>query len=502
MAYAGGRLFVDVTQQLTPPATRNLILDTLGKSDPLLKDALTTVIEREDFLNLPPAEAAAPTIGPSQGLAALGIQGQFEDDPAIVGTLIRQSEEYLEALRRDIQTKTGVELFDFIEMHMREHMKVMLVPQSMGVILAAQDAYAWLNEKVEQWLGEKNVADTLAQSVPNNVTSEMGLALLDVADAIRSNPAVLAYLQQAEDETFLEELPPGGEAIRDFLARYGMRCAGEIDITKPRWSEKPTTLVPLILGNVKNFTPGAAARKFEQGRQEALEKERELLERLKDIPEAEPTKSKIDLVRNYSGYREYPKFGMVSRYFIYKQALMKEAEKLFEDKEDAYFLTFDEFREAVRTGQVDHALIARRKEEHKLFEKLTPPRILTSDGEGLSGSYRREDIPAGALVGLAVSSGVVEGRARVVLKIEDADLEEGDILVTAFTDPSWTPLFVSIKGLITEVGGLMTHGAVIAREYGLPAVVGVDNATRLIADGQRIRVHGTEGYVELLQSNP
>jgi pyruvate,water dikinase len=79
-----------------------------------------------------------------------------------------------------------------------------------------------------------------------------------------------------------------------------------------------------------------------------------------------------------------------------------------------------------------------------------------------------------------------------------ADLEPGDILVTGYTDPSWSPLFVVIAGLVTEVGGLMTHGAVIAREYGLPAVVGVEQATRLIRDGQRIRVHGTGGYVEIL----
>ena len=103
-----------------------------------------------------------------------------------------------------------------------------------------------------------------------------------------------------------------------------------------------------------------------------------------------------------------------------------------------------------------------------------------------------------AIVGLPVSGGVIEGRARVILNMEDAVLEDGDILVTSFTDPSWTPLFVSIKGLVTEVGGLMTHGAVIAREYGLPAIVGVENATRLIKDRQKIRVHGTEGYVEIL----
>ena len=103
--------------------------------------------------------------------------------------------------------------------------------------------------------------------------------------------------------------------------------------------------------------------------------------------------------------------------------------------------------------------------------------MFTSDGEVVTGAYNRDDLPAGALAGLAVSAGTVEGRARIVVDMAKADLEPGDILVTAYTDPSWTPLFVAATGLVTEVGGLMTHGAVIAREYGLPAIVGVENAT-------------------------
>jgi phosphoenolpyruvate synthase/pyruvate phosphate dikinase len=248
-------------------------------------------------------------------------------------------------------------------------------------------------------------------------------------------------------------------------------------------------------------------RKFEQGRQQALKKEQEILDRLKQLPDgeqkAEETKRTIGLLRNFIGYREYPKYGIVNRYFVYKQALLKEAEQLVQadvihEKEDIYYLTFEELREVIRTNKLDYPIISKRKDEYKLYEKLTPPRIITSDGEIIVGEYKRENLPAAAIVGLPVSSGVIEGRARVILNMEEADLEDGDILVTAFTDPSWTPLFVSIKGLVTEVGGLMTHGAVIAREYGLPAVVGVDNATKLIKDGQRIRVHGTEGYVEIL----
>jgi len=286
-----------------------------------------------------------------------------------------------------------------------------------------------------------------------------------------------------------------------------MRCAGEIDITRSRWSERPTTLVPVILGNIKNFEPGAGKRRFEQGRQEARTKEQELLERLRALPDgeqkAEETKRMIDRVRTFIGYREYPKYGMVSRYFVYKQALLEEAVRLvlshvLRAKEDIFYLTLQELHDVVRTNDADDQLIAQRKDAFRWYQALTPPRVLTSDGEVIAGAYRRDDVPTEALVGLPVSAGTVEGRARVILDMGEADLEPGDILVTAYTDPSWSPLFVSIAGLVTEVGGLMTHGAVVAREYGLPAVVGVEQATRLIQNGQRIRVHGTDGYVEIL----
>jgi pyruvate,water dikinase len=382
------------------------------------------------------------------------------------------------------------------------------------VILAAMQASWQLNEQLETWLGEKNAVDTLTQSVPHNVTSEMGLALLDVADAIRPHPDVVAFLQHVEGENFLAGLPAlaGGREARDaigaYLDQYGMRCVGEIDITRPRWSERPATLVPMLLGNIKNFEPGAGERLFAEGLQKAQAKERDVLTRLRTLPDgerkAEEAKRLIDRIRTFSGYREYPKYGMVSRYFAYKQALLKEAEHLvaahvLRDREDIFYLRFEEFRDVVRANQVDDGLIRQRQDAFRSYQALTPPRVLTSDGEAVAGTYRRADVPAGALTGLPVSAGTAEGRARVILDMADADLEAGDILVTAYTDPSWTPAFVAIKALVTEVGGLMTHGAVIAREYGLPAVVGVEQATRLIRDGQRIRVHGTDGYIEILQ---
>jgi pyruvate,water dikinase len=263
----------------------------------------------------------------------------------------------------------------------------------------------------------------------------------------------------------------------------------------------------LILGNIKNFEPGAGERRFAQGRQEARSKEQELLARLRDLPDgaskAAETKRTIDLVRNFIGYREYPKYGMVSRYFVYKRALLEEAERLvrahvLRETEEIFYLRFEELRDVVRTNEVDDQLIDARQDAFRSYQALTPPRVFTSDGEVVAGTYRRQDVPPGALVGLAVSAGIVEGRARVLHDLAQADLEAGDILVTTYTDPSWTPVFVALAGLVTEVGGLMTHGAVIAREYGLPAVVGVVDATRLVRDGQQIRVNGTDGYVEIL----
>jgi pyruvate,water dikinase len=462
MLEAGGRLFVDATARLASPASRAGFLDVVGRGDPLTRDALETVLDREDFVPSLPDPAPG-------GRPAGGAPAPLETDPAVVAELIERSQASIAALERDIRTKTGPALFDFLLEAFEEHKRVLADPLSMQVIMAGMEATWWLNDKLQEWLGEKNAADTLTLSAPGNITSQMGLALLDVADVVRPHPEVIAFLQGVGDEGFLDELTKlaGGkqarEAIESYLDRYGMRCVGEIDITRPRWRERPSTLVPVILDNVRNFGPGAAERRFEQGRRKALEKEQDVLSRLRALPDgdrrADEAKRMIDRVRTFIGYREYPKYGIISRYFVYKQALLAEAGRLVQDgvlheKEDVFHLTFQEFRDVARSKQVDDRLIQRRKEAFRLYGALTPPRVLTSDGEALTGAYRHEDVPAGALTGLPVSAGTVEGRARVILDMAEADLEAGDILVTPFTDPSWSPLFVGIAGLVTEVGGL------------------------------------------------
>ena len=501
---AGGRLFVDATQRLVPPASRAAILGLMSASDPLMGDALRTVLER----GFVPLSQEAEPLGAPGGAAE-----PPATDPAIVATLIRENETSVRSLRHGIQQVAGPELFDAILEDLQELRQLLFGQRSMPVITAASDAADWLNEHLSDWLGEENPAGTLSLSAPHNVTAEMGLALLDVADAIRPHPQVVAFLRQVVSDDFLDELPalPGGpetlEAIEGYLEQYGMRCVGEIDITRPRWSEQPTALLPVLLGHIDRAEPGEGARRFEEGRRKAQEYAEELLSRLRSLPEgeakAQETAAMIERLRTFVGYREYPKYGMVCRYFEWKKALLAEGARLvgagvLEEVSDIFWLSFEELREVVLTRSADRELIAERAAAFEAYALLTPPRVLTSDGEALLGAWRRRDAPEGALLGLAVSSGVVEGRARVVADLASADLEAGDILVTAFTDPSWTPAFVSIAGLVTQAGGMMTHGAVVAREYGLPAVVGVDHATSLIRDGQRIRVDGTSGTVEIL----
>ncbi|GAA3226585.1 rifamycin-inactivating phosphotransferase [Actinocorallia longicatena] len=430
MYEAAGRLFVDVAPRVASPAGRAALLDLIGKGDPLTRDALETVLDRDDFIPLVPGAAPA---GPPPG----GPPVTIETDPAVVTGLVARSEASVAALERDIREKTGPELFDFLLEAFQEHKRAVSDPLSMQVIMAGMEATWWLNDRLLEWLGEKNAADTLTLSAPGNITSEMGLDLLDVADVIRPHPEVVEFLRSAgDDEAFLDALlkVPGGaearDAIEGYLGRYGMRCAGEIDITRPRWSERPATLVPAILDNVRNFTAGAAARRFAEGREKAERKERDVLSRLRALPggeeKAAETRRMIERVRTFIGYREYPKYGIISRYAVYKKALLAEAGRLaavgvLTDPEDVFHLTFQEFHELARTRRLDAGLLREREEAFRTYASLTPPRVLTSDGEALTGAYRRDDAPAGALVGLPVSAGIVEGRARVVLDLAEAD---------------------------------------------------------------------------------
>jgi pyruvate,water dikinase len=377
--------------------------------------------------------------------------------------------------------------------------------------LTAMLAAALADRTVEKLTGEKRVTGRLTKSVPHNITSEMGLALCRVSDVIRKHPPVVAYLKTAGEEMTLEGLrnAEGGveaaSALERFLAEFGMRCPGEIDVTRARFRERPGLLTTSLLNNVQNLPEGYATAAFAGGAEETQTAIDELADKMKAARgkrKAGKLRRQIEIYRKFIGVREYTKYFWMSYNDVFKQAILREAARLVQqtvlrDIKDVYYLSLDELLEVAESGQANHSLIEEHKAAYRSYAALTPPRIIFSDGEVPPVSYQA-DIPDGALAGLPVSAGIVEGRARVVQSLAQANLEKGDILVTMFTDPSWTPVFVSIAGLVTEIGGMMSHGAVITREYGLPAVVGVPDATKLIRDGQRIRLNGATGYVEIL----
>ncbi len=512
---AGGRLYVDITFDLTTPQGRRMVKQKVDNMDPLMASAVRKVMANKDYMKgLPKGKGNLLKGANLIPWLKEAFRIYKKNDPSILDEMIRLNEDALQKLEQSLRNLSGDEVFDFILKDKAELLAKLFGATGFGAVFACQYVSGWINKNTEKWLGEKNIINLLSKSVEHNVTSEMGLALCGVADIVRKYPDVCKYFEHANDESFfdgLTKLQGGAEteaAMKEFLRKYGMRCPAEIDITKPRFDEKPTQLIPVILSDVKLLKPGEHIAKFEQGKREAEKKEDEIVSRLLKLPggtqKAKKAKKMISVFRNFVGAREYPKYFWICRYAIYKRALLKEAEKLaaagvINSVSDVFYLYFDEFREAVGTGYADQALIEQRKKEYARYEKLAPPRIILSDGEVPSGEYSGDNTPEGALIGVPVSPGVVEGRARVVSRLEDAHVEKGDILVTSFTDPSWTPVFVSIAGLVTEVGGEMSHGAVITREYGLPAIVGVENATKLIKDGQRLRLNGTDGYLEMLE---
>ncbi|NLB27034.1 MAG: phosphoenolpyruvate synthase, partial [Bacteroidales bacterium] len=474
---AGGRLFVDITFDLTTPQGRRMVKQKVDNMDPLMASAVKKVLENREYIkNLPRGKGNLLKGARLFPWLKEAFRIYLKNDPSILDKLVGKNEKSLHELKQNLEHLSGEELFDFIVDDRKELQERLFDATHFGAVLVCQYVAGVINSNTEKWLGEKNVTNPLSKSVEHNITSKMGLALCDVADVVRQYPEVMKYLSHADDESFfqkLKKLPGGAEtesAIRDFLEKYGMRCPGEIDITKPRFYEKPTQLVPVILSNIKLLKPGEHIEKFEQGKREARETEEKIIRELQELPggtrKAKKMQKMISVFRNFIGAREYPKYFWIRRFDIYKQALLKEADKLLaagviRQVSDVFYLYFDEFREAVRSNRVDLGLIEKRKKEYAGYQKMIPPRIILSDGEVPLGEYEGSRAPAGALPGVPVSPGIVEGRARVVSMLEDAHVEKGEILETSYTDPSWTPVFVTIAGLVTEVGGAMSHGAVI-----------------------------------------
>ncbi len=353
--------------------------------------------------------------------------------------------------------------------------------------------------------------EALTRGLIGNVTTEMILALGDLADLARENSVLAQHLQTAQPEAAiaLARSLPGVEpfftAWDKFIERYGHRCPTENDFALPRWRESPASLVTMLVGMLEVTESGAHRRQFAAAAREA-EAAAEAILRVTSRWQRPLMRGLICRVRAYLALREHHRFAFSQLFMEVRQAVLEAAQmavkhSLLKTVEEAWFLELNELT-GLLNGEASAAalqrLIVQRQADHARFERLTPPRLLTSEGEILRAAGTGTLAPD-ALSGVAVSAGVGEGIAHVILNPTHDILRPGEILVARFTDPGWTPLFVHAGALVMEVGGMMTHGSVIAREYGLPAVVGVEGATQKIKTGQRLRVDGYQGRVTILK---
>jgi pyruvate,water dikinase len=366
--------------------------------------------------------------------------------------------------------------------------------------------------------GEQRVLE-MTRGLPHNVTTEMDLALWGVARAIRSDSSAAASFV-AEDarvlaqESVSGQLPPAAQAAIDaFLRRYGMRGVGEIDLGRPRWRDDPTTLMQVLQSYLRiedgEQAPDAVFRRGAEAAEDALasliaDVRRTRFGWLKAFVMTRAARR----MRALAGLRESPKFTVITMLGAVRAGLLASGHDLaatgiLDSPDDIFFLHVDELKSVAAAETRDWRSVVRERRRAYEGEKRRRrvPRLLLSDGRAFfGGTGSSEGIAGSVLAGTPVSPGVAVGLVRVVFDPSGVQLTPGEILVCRGTDPAWTPLFLAAAGLVTEVGGLMTHGSVVAREYGIPAVVGVHDATTRLRTGERARVDGTNGRITILDA--
>jgi len=357
----------------------------------------------------------------------------------------------------------------------------------------------------------------VTRGMPNNPTTEMDLALWEMAKVLKKDAPSFQTLRELPASAcaaryLADELPPKAmQAVRDFLARYGGRGFGEIDLGRRRWAQDPTHVFEMLTSFLQiedeSAAPDAAFARAALSAEEAVAQIAALVrrERLGWL-KAALVRFFASRVRLLMGLRESPKFFAVRMMALIQCELLKSGQELvqmgeLEQADDLFYLTFGELAAfAARQPGDWHRMVAeRRSAYHREFQRRQIPRLLLSDGRAFYEGMTNSSSSVNVVMGSPVSPGMVESRVRVVLDPGRANLLPGEIMVCPGTDPSWTPLFLSAGGLVMETGGLMTHGAVVAREYGIPAVVGVDRATTRLRTGQRIRLNGSSGEITLLE---
>ena len=506
---AGQRIYADLTAVLCNPLGRRLMFQVLphmeARSAKILKQL---AVEKTEFqlqghalktLGML-AKVMGRTLLPHRILWALRHPDRAVERARIklqAPILDVKRSDPLEAIEEQLQGIVG----SFLE----------VAPSAIAGVIAGMIAKALLKD-----LANAQELDTIRRALPNNPTTEMDLALWTLSLRLKSNessckafedhpPAELANRYQAET------LPPAlQEGLRNFLQTYGQRGLTEIDLGSARWSDDPGYLLGILGSYLRMEDPELAPdHQFKRGQEEAEGMVAELTRR---ASRGHPLRGKLvglmlHRMRTLLGLREGHKFILVTVLAWVRRQLQLVGEQLvnqgtMEEVEDIFFLDLAEVRRAREGEDVRAIVLERRKTYDQEKQRRLIPRVMLSDGTIPTADSTSASTAEGELVGTPASAGIVKGIARVIVDPRDAKLAPGEILVAPSTDPGWTPLFLTASGLVMEMGGAMSHGAVVAREYGIPAVVGVPLATEGIPDGALVEVDGESGKIRILDAKP
>jgi len=382
---------------------------------------------------------------------------------------------------------SSYEKIEFIKKEI--HLVFMAGAETLFYVASSSTAISKVKKMMEKYLGDSKDLYLVEKAVPYSVTTEMGIELMKLA-SYYYNKKTLPSDEDVE--------------ITDFLERFGHKKSVELDVGVPTWSEDTSYVISLIQSYMEKAYFEKALKEFEINKSVAVDTIKSIKNRFLEKGynrNAHEVERLLKGFREMFGVREESKFVITQGLQLVRFLLLDIGKELFqqgklEDTQDIFFLKIDD----LVSSENLKSIVATNKQIFENNKKINAPRLMTSSGEALYNAY--EENTSDTLTGIPVSTGVFEGYARVLEKPEDGyKLNKNDILVTAGTNPAWTPLFLKIGGLVMEYGGSISHGSVVAREYGLPAVSGITNATTIIKTGQKIRINGESGTVKILEES-
>jgi pyruvate,water dikinase len=379
------------------------------------------------------------------------------------------------------------------------------------VMLAGMQSFA-LGRRLLGELASESECQTVLGGSPVNPTTQMNLALWRLSREIWADATSRQLLQSTPAERLAQDyrqgrLPaPLQQGLARFLQEYGHQGVCELDLGVPRWSEDPTYVLALLTGYLEmEESVHAPDRQLQRAERAANAMIATLAQRARHKHWLRGWLVRLCLQRAHTlaGFREMTRFVVGLRLSQARELLWPVGEELvragrLKEAADLFFLTVPEAHALLSGADLRERVSERRATFARELRRRHVPLVLLSDGTEPTAQPQTTQSTArseGTLQGSPASAGRVTATARVILDPHDARLSQGEILVAPSTDPGWTPLFLKASGLVMEVGGAMAHGAIVAREYGIPAVVGVAGATERIVTGSRVTIDGTAGTV-------